>query len=240
MALAFDACDGKSAGVLAFWMFLSVAASGGTTCTDGIASALPAGDGAAISIDGKLDDWDRSGAVLCWNVAELADRQNAAIYFMYDETNLYIAAEMALYDHEATNENRPQDRYWRGDLVQVRLSTDQSLPYPLPPRTDPRLKANPAVTCVNLWRNTRDGSDNLYVTPGVMFDCENVLRPSVSSRSSTLPCTVKFSRAYSRMPAAFAPSISQSANGSSTATRSITKSNPRLKKRWHTILPRMT
>ena len=51
---------------------------------------------------------------------------------MYDVTNLYIAAEMALYDHEATNENRPQDRYWREDLIQVRLSTDRSLPYPLP------------------------------------------------------------------------------------------------------------
>jgi hypothetical protein len=117
---------------LAVCILMDIFAFAGTTCIDEIASALPVKDGSQIVIDGKLDDWDRSGAVLCWNAAELADKQNAAVYFMYDVTNLYIAAEMALYDHEATNENRPQDRYWRGDLIQVRLSTDRSLPYPLP------------------------------------------------------------------------------------------------------------
>ncbi len=176
---------------LAVCMLMDIFAFAGTTCIDGIASALPVKDGSQIVIDGKLDDWDRSGAVLCWNAAELADKQNAAVYFMYDVTNLYIAAEMALYDHEATNENRPQDRYWRGDLIQVRLSTDRSLPYPLPQRTDQRLKANPAVTCINLWRNTRDGSDNLYVTPGAMFDCENILHPAGSAvKTSVGPRTL--------------------------------------------------
>ena len=148
----------------------------GTSCLDGIAKAMPTPGGCPPAIDGRLDDWDRSGAVLCWNAEEFAETQNATLYFMYDATNLYFAVEMSLHDHELANENRPQDRYWRGDLVQLRLSTDRSLPYPLPPRriagkANPVYVGNDKVTCVNVWRNTRDGSDNLYITPGASFDC---------------------------------------------------------------------
>ena len=167
-------------------LFPLVVVNAGTTCYDGVASALPLADGRKVVVDGLLGEWDRSGAVLCWNAAELAEEQNAAIYFMYDSSYLYIGVEMSLYDHEVTNDNRPQDRFWRGDLVQVRLSTDRSLPYPLPRRKDPRLIKNPAVTCVNLWRNTLDGSDNLYVTPGANLDCPSVLHPAGSLVKTTV------------------------------------------------------
>lgn len=165
--------------------FLAVCASAGTTCRNGIASAVPLPGGRAPVIDGALNDWDLSGAILCWNAEEFADRQNATLYFMYDEHNLYCAAQMSLHDHEATNEHRPQDRYWRGDLIQIRLSTDRTLPYPLPPRTDPRIKSNPAVTCINLWRNTREGTDNLYITAGASFDLAKSLHPSGSAIKTT-------------------------------------------------------
>lgn len=46
----------------------------GTTCRDGVAKALPTKGGTPPVIDGRLDDWDRSGAILCWNAEELADR----------------------------------------------------------------------------------------------------------------------------------------------------------------------
>lgn len=160
----------------------------GTSCRDGVASAVPLPGGRAPVIDGKLDDWDRSGAVLCWNAEERADRENATLYFMYDATNLYLACEMRFDGRGPRNESRPQDRYWFGDLVQLRLSTDRTLPYPLPQKgrkgASPRYDGNDRVTCINLWRNTADGSDNLYVTPGAHFDCPPTSHPSGSAVKS--------------------------------------------------------
>ena len=159
----------------------------GTSCRNGEANALPLPDGVAPAIDGCLDDWDKSGAVLCWNTEEFADRENATLYFMYDMSNLYFACEMRFDGRSAKNENRPQDRYWFGDLVQLRLSTDKSLPYPLPQKgrkPAPPYEKNARVTCVNLWRNTAEGVDNLYVTPGAHFDCPPVNHPAGSAVKS--------------------------------------------------------
>jgi hypothetical protein len=170
--------------------WFATTASGGTSCLDGVAAALPLKDGRAPVIDGRLDDWDRSGAVLAWNAEELAESENVALFFMYDEANFYVGAEMALGDHDNTNENRPQDRYWQGDLVQIRICTDPSLPHPLPRanRRDPDspFRGKDDVTCINLWRNSVDGSDNLYVTPGAFFDCPNAFFPEGSAMKSTV------------------------------------------------------
>lgn len=175
---------------LAAFCVAAVSAFAGTTCRDGVAKAVPVKDGKPPVIDGRLDDWDRSAAILCWNAEEFADRQNATIHFMYDEANLYLAAEMNLFDHDVHNENRPEDRYWQGDLIQLRLCTDKGIPYPLPPLNrkspDRRYVKNDAVTCVNVWRNSADGTDNLYVTPGARFDCEKVKFPAGSAMKSVV------------------------------------------------------
>lgn len=161
---------------------------GATTCTDGIAHAVPVKDGKPPVIDAKLDDWDVSGEEAAWVSDELADKQNCRIAFMYDDAALYIAVRMGLYDHEPTNLNRPEDRYWYGDLVQLRLSTDKSLAYPLPNKfAGPKRKPSPLytgnekVTCVNLWRETRTGADYLLITPGANFDCPHKLNPPGSA-----------------------------------------------------------
>ena len=161
-------------------------ARAGTTCRNGIAVAVPTKDGCPPVIDGRLEDWDCTGAILCWNAEAYADKQNATVYFMYDAHNLYFAVEMGLFDHDYTNPNRPEDRYWAGDCVQLRLSTDRSLPYPLPQkdRKNPPgniYYRNGKVTCVNLWKNSSDGSDNLYVTPGANFDLPGVSHPAGSA-----------------------------------------------------------
>jgi hypothetical protein len=54
---------------LAVCILMDIFAFAGTTCIDGIASVLSVKDGSQIVIDGKLDDWDRSGAVLCFRKA---------------------------------------------------------------------------------------------------------------------------------------------------------------------------
>ena len=158
-------------------------------CTSGIANAVPVKDGTAPVIDGRLDDWDLSGEEVTWIADLLAEDQHCRLNFMYDDAALYVGVRMALYDHELTNGNRPEDRYWLGDLVQLRLSTDRTLPYPLPGKfADSRRRTtascyvkNDKVTCVNLWKNSSDGKDFLYVTPGANFDLPGVKQPRGSA-----------------------------------------------------------
>ena len=150
----------KKSALAAASAVFALAASAGNMCPDGTAHAVPLKDGRAPVIDGNLDDWDLSGEEPCWNAEQLADEQYAKIAFMYDDDFFYVSVRMGLYDHEYTNPNRPEDRFWNGDVVQVRICTDPSLGHPLPKvETD-------AITAINLWRNTQDGKDHLFVTAG--------------------------------------------------------------------------
>ena len=169
---------------------LAGAAFAGTSCKDGVAKAVWCGaaDGGIPhpAIDGDLSDWDCAEPVLCWNAEERAEEENATLFFMYDEANLYVAYEMTLPGGRMPeNRNRPQDRYWRGDLVQLRLCTDKSLGWPLPKRTNPKYMKNPRVTCINLWRDTASGMDYCHVTPGAKFDCPVTTNPEGSAIKTT-------------------------------------------------------
>ena len=158
----------------------SIAAFAGTSCKDGVAKAV-AVERAPV-IDGDLSDWDCSAPVLCWNAEERAEEENATLFFLYDETNLYAACNMTLADGRMSeNRNRPQDRYWLGDILQLRLCTDKSLGWPLPNRDNPRYKGNPRLTCVNLWRDTAAGVDYCHITPGAIFDCPAATNPEGSA-----------------------------------------------------------
>ena len=160
---------------------LCVAAQAGTSCRDGVATAVPAPP-TPVTVDGDLSDWDLSAPVLSWNAEETADEENCTLFFMHDDEALYVAYDMALPGGRMPeNANRPQDRYWRGDVVQLRLCTDPALGWPLPDRRDQRLANTPAVTTVNLWRDTAAGVDYCHVTPGAMFDCEAATNPGGSA-----------------------------------------------------------
>ena len=158
----------------------------GTSCRDGVAAAV-ATEHAPV-IDGDLSDWNLSAPVLVWNAEELAETENATIFFMHDTTNFYVGYEMTLSGGRMPkNENRPSDRFWMGDLVQIRLCSDPEIGWPLPNRKDARFAKNPRVTCINLWRDTKAGVDYCHVTPGAMFDCPAVTNPkggAVKSRST--------------------------------------------------------
>lgn len=149
-----------------------LAAGAGNLCSDGRAFAVPVKDGKAPVIDGRLDDWDLSGEEVCWNAEQYADEQYAAIAFMHDEGAFYVSVRMGLYDHEYTNRNRPADRYWNGDCVQVRLCTDPEIPYPLPEAHGDGGRAyykgarGERIVAVNLWKNSASGQDHLFITAG--------------------------------------------------------------------------
>ena len=184
--------------ILAGCAVFSIAAFAGTSCKDGVAKAVWCGaaDGniRPPAIDGDLSDWNRSAPVLVWHSEESAEEENATLFFMYDETNLYVAYDMTLPGGRVPkNENRTCDRFWRGDIVQLRLCTDKSVGWPLPKRNDARLKKNPRIACVNLWRDTKGGIDYCHITPGAMFDCPALTNPEGSAvKSVSVPGRLVF------------------------------------------------
>ena len=106
---------------------LSLAAGASATQTEnqGI-HAVPAPAG--VKVDGKLDDWDLSGAVtMCYDLDTLKDVYSARVAIMYDADNLYVGIEWA----DTTpmgNSHDPRyqpDRGWAGDSVQLRVKTDR-------------------------------------------------------------------------------------------------------------------
>ena len=101
---------------------LCVAAQAGTSCRDGVATAVPAPP-TLVTVDGDLSDWDLSAPVLSWNAEETADEENCTLFFMHDDEALYVAYDMALPGGRMPeNANRPQDRYWRGDVFRKTLA----------------------------------------------------------------------------------------------------------------------
>jgi hypothetical protein len=82
----------------------------------------------AVVIDGKLDDWDLSGAVLqCYDVESLRDIYSADIAMMYDPANLYVALHWRC-QNPMSNSHDPRyqaEKGWAGDCVQLRIKTDR-------------------------------------------------------------------------------------------------------------------
>ena len=106
--------------------FFSVAIAPATmTDTHGIHAVPVPGK---VTIDGKLDDWDRSGQVLmCYDVETLKDVYSAKVAAMYDAENLYLSVHWTTL-HPMSNSHDPHyqaDRAWAGDAVQFRFKTDK-------------------------------------------------------------------------------------------------------------------
>jgi len=87
----------------------------------------------AIKIDGDLSDWDLSGMFLSRCVEPYGENYYAAGAMMYDENYLYIAAHVgdpapmaSVIDPETDSEVG-----WKGGSIQVRISTNPALGWPL-------------------------------------------------------------------------------------------------------------
>ena len=82
----------------------------------------------AVAIDGKLDEWELSGAsLMCYDVEALKDVYSATVAMMYDGTNLYVGIH---WKDSNPMGNIHDPRYqsnmgWAGDSVQLRIKTDR-------------------------------------------------------------------------------------------------------------------
>jgi len=90
-----------------------------------------------VSIDGDLRDWDRSGAFASHLQEPFHDSYFVEGQMMYDEDYVYIGAHIgdpAPMRNVISPELEPE-LYWRGGALQVRLTTDPDLGWPVAARS---------------------------------------------------------------------------------------------------------
>ena len=83
-----------------------------------------------VTIDGKLDDWDLSGQILCcYDLARLEKSHSVRAAAMYDSQNLYLAFHFKdatpMINHIDPQGDPPGG--WKADGVQVRIKADRAL-----------------------------------------------------------------------------------------------------------------
>lgn len=124
-----------------------------------------------VAIDGLLTDWDTSGEFFTYRFDDQKDKYAFRGYMMYDAQNLYLAAHvvdsspmMNMYnpDAEATVA-------WRGDCLQVRLSTDPQLGWPLPSNS-----ASDRIAHLTMWYYTPKALPCLMLQYGMDYHGQTI------------------------------------------------------------------
>jgi hypothetical protein len=146
----------------------------------------------APAIDGQLDEWPATAGFACSRDGTAACPDQAEGWMMYDADHLYIAARVR--DPEPMKSGiDPEidgDLGWRGGGVQLRLSTDRRLGWPveansakyfslrgLVPAGDERPAAeNPRLAHLTLWYHAASDTPCLSIDYG-MRPAERVVNP---------------------------------------------------------------
>jgi len=130
---------------------------------NGVMTAVPVKDGKPPVIDGNLDDWDLSTQEPVYISTQTADTMNAEWAVMYDKDALYLSAKVTMPGRGIYNPYNPQDGFWWGDILQVRLSSDPALPYPLDRNRD---QASTRVLHLSFWQNHLTGKSFVNINRG--------------------------------------------------------------------------
>ncbi|MHC4886096.1 MAG: FlgD immunoglobulin-like domain containing protein [Planctomycetota bacterium] len=137
--------------------------------TNGEMTAVPVPKGKAVTLDGKLDDWDLSGKEWFTISDVIADRFSGDVAVMYDDDALYIAGEILTSGGPLLNTNKPDEKPWMGHDVEFRCVVDPDLPYPL--KLANLDKDNPdnhpgKIKTITLWQETLTQTPNMLITDG--------------------------------------------------------------------------
>jgi hypothetical protein len=138
-----------------------------------------------VTVDGDLRDWDLSASFDSVYQEALAPRFTARFAFMYDRQAFYIGAHI-VDDTPLVNQHDPlvePNVGWSGDALQVRLSSDPALGWPLKASTFDR-GAAPAksdrIVHLTLWYFTGRSEPVLQVQYGMDYHGTRVLRGAAS------------------------------------------------------------
>lgn len=142
---------------------------------NGVVTAVPAKAGTVI--DGDLSDWDLSAQEPAYISAQTAGTMNVEWAVMYDQEALYLSARVTMPGREYHNPSNPQDGFWWSDCLQVRLTSDPALPFPLDGNRD---AASDRVVHLSFWKNSDTGKDFVNLTFGTKLNRGSVFNPEGS------------------------------------------------------------
>lgn len=146
-----------------------------------------------VVVDGRLDEWD-SNPGFRRALHDTEDEATGAEYvagrMMFDEQFLYIAAQVGDPAPLANRIDPELDRdvIWRGGAVQVRISTDRSLGWPVDANgpsyyqarrlaveaRDLAAATNPHLVHLTMWHHAPSGQARLHVAYGMDFHGEQL------------------------------------------------------------------
>ncbi len=142
----------------------------------GLMLALPAPHGHGPKINGSLKGWNMAAADPIWMSTQTARKMNALATLEYTKRALYFGVRVMLPDRKIINTNGPEDPFWYGDEVELRLVADPQVAYPVNPGAA-NVKANPRVCHLTFWKDTLNGKDYLNITHGVKFNLGHRINP---------------------------------------------------------------
>ena len=146
-----------------------------------------------VAVDGRLDEWQDGPGFVSFRDGTSACPEWADGRMMYDDECLYIAAHVGDPEpmRSVIDPSVDPDDGWRGGGVQVRVSTDRSMGWPvdgntahyfdqrgIEPTAGQKMAAhNPRLAHLTLWYHAASQTPCLTINHGMLFD-EPVVNPS--------------------------------------------------------------
>ncbi len=150
----------------------------GADLSKGLMLALPVAHGPKIH--GSLKGWNMAAADPIWMSTQTARRMNGLAALEYTKKALYFGVRVALPGRNITNTNGPQNPFWDGDEVELRLVADPEVAYPVNAGAA-NVRNNPRVDHLTFWEDTVTGKDYLNITHGVKLNLGRQVNPSGSA-----------------------------------------------------------
>ena len=139
----------------------------------------------AVKLDGDLKEWDLSGALDSAYEPALAPKYSGRFAFMFDANALYLGAHI-VDDTPLQNAHDPQierDNSWDGDALQVRLTADPAMPYPLTAsnftKDDPQSRDS-RIVHLTFWQFTGRREPALFIQHGMDYHGDQLLTGAAS------------------------------------------------------------
>lgn len=140
-----------------------------------------------VTIDGDLREWDLSGQIRSYVVAETAEMMSARLAVMYDQEALYVSGVVRDIS-PLMNRHDPKvdpEKAWDADVCQLWFSLDPDLPYPVNFSSFGKETAPTPVATAYLWYFTDRREPCLSLYRGMKF--HDALRPDLGATGVVPP-----------------------------------------------------
>lgn len=125
-----------------------------------------------VTVDGKLDEWDKSGAYgpVTFD-PEFLGVNDATFYGMYDKENLYLGFRVhdpnPLLNHGTVEDGN----YWLGDSIEVRFSLNPA--DGVPPHGHGFRNDTPDIRHLGIWYNSKRKQPQFYLKATMKYEARS-------------------------------------------------------------------